>query len=135
MTQLSSRSHPRHFVGKEQHKKDTIIDITADSQVNNNFRYRWSLASLTLNNYFDLFLYLHITRIIINNNAPHLKSPKNQNRRAALRRPAMKLLGGGGGWLQLVCGRPALALSSVLVPRTLSCLVCLEDSYLIRALS
>ena len=55
---------------------------------------------------------------------------KNQNRSAALGRPAMKLLGGGGGGggLQLVCGRPTLALSSALVPQTLSCLVCVEDS-------
>ena len=59
-----------------------------------------------------------------NNNAPHLKSPKNQNRRAALGRPAIKITGG----LQLVCGRPTLALSSALVPQTLSCLVCVEDS-------
>ena len=44
---------------------------------------------------------------------------KNQNRSAALGRLAMKLLGGG---LQLVCGRPTLALSSDLVPQTLSCL-------------
>ena len=53
---------------------------------------------------------------------------KNQNRSAALGRPAMKLLGGGGGGLQLVCGRPTLTLSSALVPQTLSCLVCVEDS-------
>ena len=33
----------------------------------------------------------------INNDAAHLKSPKNQNRRAALGRKAMKLLWGGGG--------------------------------------
>ena len=32
------------------------------------------------------------------------------------------------GGLQLVCGRPTLALSSALVPQTLSCLVCVEDS-------
>ena len=32
------------------------------------------------------------------------------------------------GELQLVCGRPTLALSSALVPQTLSCLVCMEDS-------
>ena len=62
---------------------------------------------------------------------------RNQNRSAALGRPTMKLLGGGGGGggLQLVCGRLTLALSSALVPRTLSCLVCVEDSYLINALS
>ena len=53
----------------------------------------------------------------MNNNTPHLKSPKNQNRRAALGRSAMKLLGEG---LQLVCGRPTLALGSALVPQTLS---------------
>ena len=35
----------------------------------------------------------------INSNTPHLKSPKNQNRRAALGRPAIKLMGEG---LQLV---------------------------------
>ena len=87
LTQLSSRSHPRHLVGKRTAQKDTIIDITSDSQVNNNFPYRWTPASLTFNNYFYLFLYLYITWITINNNAPHLKSPKNQNRRAALGRP------------------------------------------------
>ena len=111
LTQLSSRSHPRHLVGKRTTQKDTIIDITSDSQVNSNFPYRWSPASLTFNNYFYLFLYLYITWITINNNAPHLKSPKNQNRRAALGRPAIKITGG----LELVCGRPTLALSSALV--------------------
>ena len=49
-----------------------------------------------------------------------------KNRSAALGRLAMKLLGGGGG-LQLVCGRPTLALSSAFVPQTLSS-VCVEDS-------
>ena len=61
LTQLSSRSHPRHLVGKRTAQKDTIVDITSDSQVNNNFPYRWSPASLTFNNYFYLFLYLYIT--------------------------------------------------------------------------
>ena len=61
LTQLSSRSHPRHLVGKRTAQKDTIIDITSDSQVNSNFRNRWSSASLTFNNYFYLFLYLYIT--------------------------------------------------------------------------
>ena len=112
LTQLSSRSHPRHLVGKRTAQKDTIIDITSDSQVHSNFPYRWSPASLTFNNYFYLFLYLYITYITINNNAPHLKSPKNQNRRAALGRPATKNTGG----LQLGCGRPTLSLSSGLVP-------------------
>ena len=56
-------------------------------------------------------LYLYITWITINNNAPHLKSSKNQNRRAALGRPAIKITGG----LELVCGRPTLAISSALV--------------------
>ena len=49
---------------------------------------------------------------------------KNQNRSATLGRPAMELLReGGGGGLQLVCGRPTLSLRSVLVPQTLSCSV------------
>ena len=61
LTQLSSRSHPRHLVGKRTTQKDTIIDITSDSQVNSNFPYRWSPASLTLNNYFYLFLYFYKT--------------------------------------------------------------------------
>ena len=61
LTQLSPRSHPRHLVGKRTAKKDTIIDITSDSQVNSNFPNRWSPASLTFNNYFYLFLYLYIT--------------------------------------------------------------------------
>ena len=46
LTQLSSRSHPRHLVGKKDSTKDTIIDITSDSQVNSNFPNRWSPASL-----------------------------------------------------------------------------------------
>ena len=52
LTQLSSRSHPRHLVGKSTAQKDTIV---SDSQVNSNFPYRWSPASLTFNNYFYLF--------------------------------------------------------------------------------
>ena len=96
LTQLSSRSHPRHLVWKGTAQKDTIIDITSDSQENSIFPYRWSPASLTFNNYFYLFLYLYITWITINNNAPHLKSPKNQNRRAAFGRPAIKNTRGGG---------------------------------------
>ena len=60
LTQLSSRSHPRHLVGKRTAQKDSIIDITSDSQVNSNFPYRWSPASLTFNNYFYLFLYFYI---------------------------------------------------------------------------
>ena len=36
LTQLSSRSHPRHLLGKRTAQKDTTIDITSDSQVNSN---------------------------------------------------------------------------------------------------
>ena len=61
LTQLSSRSHPRHLVGKRTAQTDTIIDNTRDSQMNSNFPYRWSPASLTFNNYFYLFLCLYIT--------------------------------------------------------------------------
>ena len=55
LTQLSSRSHPRHLVGKRTALKDITIDTTSDSQVNSNFPNRWSPASLTFNNYFYLF--------------------------------------------------------------------------------
>ena len=119
LTQLSPRSHPRHLVGKRTAQKDTIINTSSDSQVNSNFPYRWSPASLTFNNYFYQFLYLYINRITINNNTPHLNSPKNQNKRAALGRPAMILLGGGWGWmagastsLQSTNSRPLLCLGS-----------------------
>ena len=61
LTQLSSRSHPRHLVGKRTAQKDITIDTTSDSQVNSSFPNRWSPASLTFNNYFYLFLYLYIT--------------------------------------------------------------------------
>ena len=48
---------------------------------------------------FTYFLVLYLTRITQNNHTPCLKSLKNQNRRAALGQPAIKLLGywGGGG--------------------------------------
>ena len=61
LTQLSSKSHPRHLVGKRTAQKDSTIDTTSDSQVNSNFPNKWSPASLTFNNYFYLFLYLYIT--------------------------------------------------------------------------
>ena len=61
LTQLSSRSHPRHLVGNRGAQKDITIDTTSDSQVNSNFPNRWSPASVTFNNYFYLFLYLYIT--------------------------------------------------------------------------
>ena len=61
LTQLSSRSPPRHLVGKRTAQKDITIDTTSDSQVNSNFPNKWSPASLTFNNYFYLFLYLYIT--------------------------------------------------------------------------
>ena len=44
---------------------------------------------------------------------------RNQNRSAALGRPAMKLLVGGG--LQLVCGRPTLALTRAVSMFTQCC--------------
>ena len=101
---ISPRSHPRHIVGKSKTyrgkktaRKDTIKDITSDRQVTSIFTYRWPPASLTFNIYFHIFLYLNITRMTINKDTPHLKSPKNQNGRAALEQPAIKLGGGGGG--------------------------------------
>ena len=53
----------------------------------------------------------------MNNDTPHLKSPMNQYRKAALGWPAIKLQGrgggGGGGGLQLVCGRPTLSINHI----------------------
>ena len=40
LTQLSSRSHPRHLVGKRTAQKDITINTTSDSQVNSNFPNR-----------------------------------------------------------------------------------------------
>ena len=59
LTQLSSRSHPKHLVGKRTAQKDTIIDITSDSQVNSNFPYRWSPASLTFNIILPIFIFIY----------------------------------------------------------------------------
>ena len=57
LAQLSPRSHPRHLMGKRTAQRDTIKVITSDSQVNSDFPYRWSLASLISNFYFYLFIY------------------------------------------------------------------------------
>ena len=40
LTQLISRSHPRHLVGKRAAQKDITIDTTSDSQVNSNLPNR-----------------------------------------------------------------------------------------------
>ena len=45
--------------GKKDSTKDTIKDITSDSQVNSYFPHRWSPASLTFNIYFNLFLIIY----------------------------------------------------------------------------
>ena len=64
LTQLSSRSHPRHLVGKKTAQKDITIDTTSDNKVNSNFPNRWSPASLTFNNYIYLFLaHLSLLRV------------------------------------------------------------------------
>ena len=98
---------------KRTAQKDTIIDTTSDSQVKSNFPYRWSPASLTFNNYFYLFSYLYITRITINNNAPHLKitkEPKQKSRIGAASNEITGWVGGGGGGVgggaSTSCGRP-----------------------------
>ena len=83
LTQYSPRFHQRHLVGKMTQRKDTIIDITSDSQVKSNMPHRSTPASLAFKNFFYIFLYLYITKITINLYIPHLKSPTNQTRRAA----------------------------------------------------
>ena len=59
LTQLSSRSHPRHLVGKRTAQKDIIIDITSDSQVNSNFQtggHRLVLHLTTIFTYFYFYI-------------------------------------------------------------------------------
>ena len=59
----------------------------------------------------------------------NFEEPKQKCR---LETASNEISGGGGGGgaegLQLVGGRPTLALSSAMVPQTLNCLVCVEDS-------
>ena len=88
MSQISSKTSNV----KKTAQKDAIKDITSDSQVNSYFPYRWSPASLIFNIYFYLYLYLKIKGTTIKSGTPYLKSPKNQNRRAALGRPTIKFL-------------------------------------------
>ena len=83
LTQLSSRSHPRHLVGKRTAQKDTIIDITSDSQVNSNFLNRWSPASLTFNNFFFtyfIFLYNVNNHKLQRATSNIIKEPKQKSR-------------------------------------------------------
>ena len=94
---IKSQISSKKSRGKKVSTKNAIKDITSDSKENSYFPYRSSPASLAFNIYFYLFLYLYVTRIAINNGRSHLKSPKNQTRRAAFGRPAIKLQGGGGG--------------------------------------
>ena len=53
-TQLITRSHPRHLVGKRTAQKYTITDTTSDSQVNSNFPHNWSPTSLSFYNYLTI---------------------------------------------------------------------------------
>ena len=102
---------------------DLIQDITSNSQENSHFQYRWPSANLTLIIYFYLFSILYLTRKEINNYTPHIKLPKNQYKRSAIRLPAITLLGDSSGFWS-TNSRPF----SALVPQTLSCSVCVSDS-------
>ena len=119
LTQLSPRSHPRHLVGKKDSTKDAIKDITSNSQVNSYFPYRWSPASLTIYIYFYLFLYLYITRIMIKNGKPHLKSLKSQKQKSRPGTVSNKIARG----LQLVCGRPTLYIGFRFVKAAVVCAI------------
>ena len=52
---IKSQISSNYLVGKRTAQKDAIKYITDDSQMNRYFPYRWSPASLTINNYFYLF--------------------------------------------------------------------------------
>ena len=73
-------------------------------------------------NFLVIFI---ITRIAVNNNTPHLKSQKNKTKQKSRLGMASNKITGA---LLQACGRPTLALCSALVPQTLRCSVCVEDS-------
>ena len=76
LTQLSSRSHPRHLLGKRTAQKDATTDTTSESQANSNPPNRRPPASPTLNNHLYLLSHSYTTRATTNNNAPHPKPSK-----------------------------------------------------------
>ena len=102
VNRLGGLSLPRKSVVRLTDRPDMTIDV---------YRGRKTTIQQLL-----IFYFLYLTRITKHNRTPHLKPPKNQNRRGTSGRPGIKLLGREG--LQLVCGRPTLALTSALVPRT-----------------
>ena len=59
-----------------------------------------------------------------NARGPHTNRSKNNHEEPKQKRRPGTASNEITGGLQLVCGRPTLALSSALVPQTLSCLVC-----------
>ena len=84
--------------------------------------YRWSSACLTFNIYFYIFFYISNK---YNDKQRHTTSKftKEPKQKSRLGTASDKIT----GRLQLVCGRPTLALRSALVPQTLSCSVCVDD--------
>ena len=90
---------------KRTAEKDTTKGITNDSQANSKPQHRRPPASLTSYNYSYLFLKpTHNENNHNQQNATSKKSSNNQNRRASLGRPALKLLRGGGGFNQSAVG-------------------------------
>ena len=80
---------------KGQHKKDIIVDIISDSQVNSNLPYRLSPAVLTLNILLNLLVYLYITRITIKKQHATSKITKEQTQKSFIGTPC-NYWGGGG---------------------------------------
>ena len=57
--------------------------------------HRWSLASLTFNNYFTYFnIYIYITTITIDNSMPYLKITKEPKQKSRLWMASNKITGG-----------------------------------------
>ena len=120
-SQISSKTSR----GEKHSTKDAINVITSDSQVNSYFPYRRTPACLTINIYFYLFLYLYITKKNDKKRHTTSKITKEPKQKSHIGTSRTKSAGGG---LQLVCGRLTLAISSAMVPQTLSCSVCVEGS-------
>ena len=112
LTQLSSRSHPRHLVGKRTAQKDITKATTSDSQVNSNFPNRWS----KLNHIFLLYNFRNhstINKRTMDKVASSLDKPlynKNEYERystciACGASPAISTNPGEAGTIDFVAGR------------------------------
>ena len=72
LTRLSSRSHPRHLVGKRTAQKDTIIDITSDIIV----YIRWKAKTVQRNEYrrLDMIIIVSFCAVLFSHEVSWMRS-------------------------------------------------------------